>query len=239
MKRQDDAAILADRVAQMNATAELKAASGPNYPLYIAVAFVAAMVVGFMIYVAGGGSAATTPPPLRPANSITDPDQRSSPNTLFGDTAPPIIEPAEDPAFVAMREEMERLRQEIANRPRENMPAEYRAELEAMREDMQAAALASERERLTMKAYIETLEERLSKSERLPPRPVTLQDNKWLRAQQISAGDETGEAARIAAPSMVFDRSKEGQEENEQNAIIEEFGTGFPTSETVIIGPRQ
>lgn len=244
--------VIADRVAMMRGRRQAAIASKPNYQMY---GVIAAIGVAIALYVAiiFGGDTGEASNNYRPQNALTldDSPDRSGSSSLFGDTTI-VREPEKpDPEMMLLREQVDALKKELKDAMAESkktndvepqIPEAYQRELDRMN-----AAVIEMRENYdnqiaSYRTYIEGLEQQFKDANRLPPRPVTLNDDKWLRAQQITESNDNGKAARLAAPSMVFDaRSTKEQEEKEENieAIEQMFGNSFPDNAEITPPPSQ
>ncbi len=237
--------VLADRVALMRGKVKEDQAKNTNWPMIGVIAGCVIFFGGFAIVTLGGAGVASTPT-ITPEAAVTDDAPETSPSALFGDTSPIVFEPeGPNEEVLQLRSEIESLRAMLNKKNTEPdvMPEAFIDELQKMRNDMQAMQSLYESKTDSYERYINELEAKFAAESRLPRRPVTLQDSKWERAQQLNAVDNNGEAARIAAPQMVFDGSRQSSEEAKDDEldtqlIIEQFGTAFPTSEELTPAPQ-
>ena len=147
--------------------------------------------------------------------------------------------------MLAVKEQLAQVLKELkeakaAATARPDLPQATKDELAAMRTEMDTMKSDFKAKVESYEGYIAQLKQQYEDANRLPPRPVSLQDSKWIRAQHITISDDTGEAARLAAPSMVFDGSKAKLDEEEEDTqiIIEQFGRSFPENATLTPAPQ-
>ena len=156
-----------------------------------------------------------------------------------------------DPEITALQEQIEGLKTALEDAMKEAkkpapespaIPAAYQAELDRMNAAVIEMRENYDRQIASYRSHIEGLEQQFKDSRKLPARPVTLSDDKWLRAQQMTESDDTDRAARLAAPSMVFDSraSNKQKEQDEANEFTEEFfGQTFPENAIITPPPSQ
>jgi DNA repair ATPase RecN len=244
--------LIADRVALMRGKRQAAAASKPNYQMYGVIGAIA--ICGFLyVAIVFGGDSGEASNNLRPEQAITyddDPDRGRS-SKLFGDTsiAPEPAKP--DPEIAALKAQISNLKDELDDAMAETkkssdavpqIPEAYQAELDRLNSTMEEMRATYDAQIASYQQYIEGLEQQFKDSKKLPARPVTLSDSKWLRAQQITESNDTERAARLAAPSMVFDsRSTKEQEQKDEDieAIERVFGTSFPDDAEITPPPAE
>jgi len=244
--QREDSSVVADRVAIMHERTEIERARKANWPMIGSIAGLVffAGVWGY-VYL-GKNSLAATTAGITPDEAITHDDQaQAKPSSLFGDTSlDPEID-APDSEMLAVKDQLALVLKELeeakaAAEARPDLPQATRDELAAMRAQMDKMKSDFETKVESYEGYITQLKQEYENSNRLPPRPVSLQDSKWIRAQHITISDDTGEAARLAAPSMVFDGSKAKLDEEDEDTqiIIEQFGRSFPENAILTPAPQ-
>lgn len=244
--------MIADRVALMQGKRQAADTAKSNYQMYGVITAIAVAAVLYVAMVFGGDSSEASNN-LRPEQAITyndNPDEGSA-WSLFGDTtiAPTPVKP--DPEIAALKAQISALKEELQAAMAESkkssdtppqIPEAYQTELNRLTSTMEDIRTSYDAQIATYRTYIEGLEQQFKDAKKLPSRPVTLNDDKWLRAQQITESNNTERAARLAAPSMVFDArtTKEQQEKDEKIETIEQmFGTSFPEDAEITPPPSE
>lgn len=242
----EDNRIVADRVAMMQAQVEAEHRRKVNWPMIGSIAGIVLFAGLWGAIYLGKDGFASTEASVTPDQAITHDDQASEePSSVFGDTSLNPEPAVRESEMQAVKDELAKVLKELkdakaAAEAERDLPQTTKDELAAMRAQIDTMQSDFDAKVASYEGYIAQLKELYEDANRLPPRPVSLEDSKWIRAQQITSSADSGEAARLAAPSMVFDGSQEKREEEEEDSaiIIEQFGQSFPENATLTPAPQ-
>lgn len=176
-----------------------------NFYMVVAGAIIAVAVLAFFLF-GRGGDEASGPGALIGEQAITTDTARDG-DAIFGTIE---AEPVGNPEIEALQRQISALeglvREASQNR---GLSDEAVAQMDELR-----AIIAEQEGRITeANEYIERLERAFTEGRNKPDRPLSLADDKFTRSQRLNSGENVEDAARIAAPSSVFDESEMEDEE--------------------------
>lgn len=236
----EEEASYADRISEMQAGARRRWARF-NWPLALAGVSLLAIAAASIVALRAGGDPSEGASPLRPQEAITAVEEptRGTGEMFGGLDEEPVRSRSTE--LRQLRDELVTIRTELAE-ARKAPPVEAGSDpVLAKQVEALQATIGEMREQLgDARDYITALEQRLDGDRRQTPiRPLSLEDEKWSRALVLSEEDER-DAARTAAPSMVFDasrRSRRQRAERDQRELLEGLGRTFPERQDVTLEP--